>query len=461
MDNLDFILSLFNQYTFNDAKCNIESIEYYVATNPSTCGNTLINELLTAIKTYSFDSIDAPLFQSILMKDGKNHAESSKILRELYKWKGYSKEQMKPTKKYLEDIIAGSIIQKANTKYPDDPVGYLTYLKQANITLDRTEIFNSQSFDKIDINTMLAEGFGKGYKSHFDWINNLFQPGCQYECGQLGIISCPPGVGKSLWMMTEAANMAINNPDVKILYLAMGDLKLKDFVIRMGAIITGCTFADTTRNLGPVYDTLKKMMGNRLHVSINPAGTVDPDEFVEYVLANRYNVVFADYDSNFKIKSSENMYNDFGAVYNAMTKLTQEGLLVFIACQPKIVTWKAEEIDMGDLGESSRKPHFADFIFTGSKLPGNNHCGIFKCCKNRRGEEGEKTGYIRLPNGRFKFIPEDLARQLADRPKMDYSDADIDLFLQKYNQQLQAMTMNNYGSPQQKSPKIQNPFKKP
>lgn len=456
MDNLDFILSLFNQYIFTDAKNNMEAIKYYVSTNPSTSGNTLIEELLNAIRDYSFDSVDVPLFQSILMKDGKSPIESQKILSELYRWKGYGKEQMKATKKYLENIIAGSIIQRASQKFPNDAVEYLNYLKQANIKLDRSEVLSAQSFDKIDINSMLAEGFGKGYSSHFEWINSLFDPGHQYESGQLGIISCPPGVGKSLWMMTEAASMALHHPDSKILYLAMGDLKMRDFVVRMGAIMSGYSFADTARNLGNIYEQLKKMFKDRLDISINPAGTVDPDEFVDYVLANGYKIVFADYDSNFKIKSSENMYNDFGAVYNGMTRLTQEGILVFVGCQPNKLSWKNEEINMEDLGESARKPHFADFIFTGSKLPGPNHCGIFKCCKNRRGEEGVSTGYIRLGNGRFKFIPEDLARQLSGRPKTDFQESDIDQMVLQYSQQLQAI---HSAAPGQ-APKINNPFKK-
>ena len=65
MENLDFILSLFNQYCFNDAKNNIESLEYYTSVNPALSGNTLISSLLGAIKNYTFDSIDLPLFQSM------------------------------------------------------------------------------------------------------------------------------------------------------------------------------------------------------------------------------------------------------------------------------------------------------------------------------------------------------------------------------------------------------------
>ena len=154
------------------------------------------------------------------------------------------------------------------------------------------------------------------------------------------------------------------------------------------------------------------------------------------------------------------MYNDFGAIYNGLTRLTQENILCFIACQPNKLVWKNEEINMEDLGESARKAHYSDFIFTASKLSGPNHCGIFKCCKNRRGEEGDTTGYIRLANGRFKFIPIDLAKQISGQPKTKYLDSDIDQMMAMYNQNLQAM--NNF-APQggQSMGKISNPFKKP
>ena len=155
MENLDFILSLFNQYCFNDAKNNIESLEYYTSVNPALSGNTLISSLLGAIKNYTFDSIDLPLFQSILMKDRKTPQEQQQIINELLRWKSYGKQQMAPTKKYLEDIIASSIIAKANSKFSNDPMGYLNYLKQSNIKIDRSEALNSQGFDKIDINTIV------------------------------------------------------------------------------------------------------------------------------------------------------------------------------------------------------------------------------------------------------------------------------------------------------------------
>ena len=79
--------------------------------------------------------------------------------------------------------------------------------------------------------------------------------------------------------------------------------------------------------------------------------------------------------------------------------------------------------------------------------------------KNRRGEEGDTMGYIRLPNGRFRIIPVDLAKQFADREKTLFTDQDVDQALGMYNQSLQALSMAAPGP--QKSQKIINPFNKP
>ena len=48
--NEGLVLSLFNQYLFQDAKNNIENLEYYFSTNPATQGNPFIGELIKAIK---------------------------------------------------------------------------------------------------------------------------------------------------------------------------------------------------------------------------------------------------------------------------------------------------------------------------------------------------------------------------------------------------------------------------
>ena len=463
MENLELLYSLFNQHVFQDAKNNIESLEYYFNTNPSTSGNPLVNSLLDAIKNYSFETIDVPLFQSILQRDRKTIREQSQILEEIMKWKRYNKAQMAPAKAYLKDICAGALIQRANNKFQGSAYEFYKYIKNSDLKVDNSDILYSEKFGDFDINEMSDNQNLVGYPSTFPWINSLFEPGHQYESGQMALICCPPGTGKTLWMMTEALTMALTT-NAKIHYLAMGDMKPRDFIIRMGAIYTGKTFGEVAMNLKPVYEALKERINDRLEITVVPAGQVTVDDYVDYVRSKDYGIVFIDYDSNFKLKESESMYNDFGIVYNSLTKLTLDGRLVFVAAQPKINVWSNPVIELGDVGESARKIHTVDILFTAGKyVESPNHVGIFKCCKNRRGEEGGRVGYIRLNNGRFKFIPIELAKQLgSETAKKNYTEADIDILIRQCEETKARCGSINEGltGKTQCAPKINNPFKK-
>lgn len=614
MENLELLYSLFNQHVFQDAKNNIESLEYYFNTNPSTSGNPLVESLLEAIKNYSFDTIDVPLFQSILQRDRKTAREQDQILGEIMKWKHYNKAQMAPAKAYLRDICAGALIQRANNKFQGSAYEFYKYIKNSDLKVDNSDILYSEKFGDFDISKMeMDEQNQIGYPSTFSWINNLFEPGHRYESGQMVLVTMPPGcmagetevflsdgttdtlenlykkqelnisvyshdgsssrvsvaencqiskyvdswyvveidgkqyrvtenhpflmidgswkradklvigdslmpfnrkstgeesynhtitkvyieqletpqpvydlvnvdtyhnyavkldentgffshnTGKTLWMMTEALTMALTTK-AKIHYLAMGDMKPRDFIIRMGAIYTGRPFGEVASNIKPIYETLKGLIEDRLEVTVIPAGQLMVDDYVDYIRSKNFDICFIDYDSNFKLKESESMYNDFGIVYNSLTKLTQDGRLVFIAAQPKINVWSNPVIELGDVGESARKIHTVDILFTAGKyIDSPNHVGIFKCCKNRRGEEGGRIGYIRLNNGRFKFIPIDLAKQLgAETTKKNYTEADIDILIRQYEE-----TMSRFGSindglvgKTQSAAKINNPFKR-
>ena len=44
------VYAMFNQYLFTEAKNNIDLVEYYYATDSSTMSNSLIRELIKAIK---------------------------------------------------------------------------------------------------------------------------------------------------------------------------------------------------------------------------------------------------------------------------------------------------------------------------------------------------------------------------------------------------------------------------
>ena len=60
--------------------------------------------------------------------------------------------------------------------------------------------------------------------------------------------------------MQEALNMAIQG--YKVHYLALGDLKMKDFIIRLGAQFSGCSFSEVSQNIGPIYNSMCQIIGN-------------------------------------------------------------------------------------------------------------------------------------------------------------------------------------------------------
>ena len=384
------LFSLLNQYIFNQAKQNIENIEYYFDTNPNTSGNPLVKEILHAIRDYNLDAIGQPLFDAILAKCAKTPQESRQIMDEIIKWKQYSKEQVQPAADYLNNICAAAIIRKAGQYYNQSPADYLKYIKNVEYVSTNVDIFGSTGFTKIDINTIVAESANSYIPSRYEWINESFDPNPGYPRGMMAIVCAAPGTGKSLWLMSEALFFATHG--YKTLYVALGDLNMKDFIVRTGAMFSGNSFADTQRQIDVIYNGMCQMMNDNLEISINPAGKVSGEEIVEYVKAKGafYDVVIIDYDSNAKgVGEGDSMYNEFGRLYETLNELVLLGKLVFIASQPKISAWQNSVLEMSDIGESSRKQHTADMIIgIGREEKCPNHLHTIKISKNRRGEEG-------------------------------------------------------------------------
>lgn len=256
------------------------------------------------------------------------------------------------------------------------------------------------------------------------------------------MVGCP-GTGKSLWMMSEALHMAASGH--KTLYLALGDLTMRDFIVRMGAMASGYSFADTYRNLNNVYTGLRKLLNGNLEISLNPAGKVSAEEIVDFVKSRpELEVVVVDYDSNIKGASEgESMYNSFGVIYEKLYEIASMGKLLFVGSQPKVSSWANSVLEMQDVGESSRKQHTADIIIgLGREVDCPNHLHTFKISKSRRGEEGLKDYTIRLANGRFISIPKGLYDTLKqEREKKDYTEAEIEVMANQYLQT--ASSINN------------------
>lgn len=480
MNNIfDLIYSCFNQYLFQLAKNNIQELEYYFQTNPTTLGNPLVEHLIKSIKDYNLESIDEPLFRSILIRSGKSSAEQQQILSEIFKWKKFDKNQIEPARKMLQDVCASVVIQKANRLYQDSPSEYLKYLKTVNFQTGDANVLKNVSFSQIDINTIIAEtATNEGVPSRYDWINNCFS-GEKYEFGQIGIICAPPGIGKSLFAMSEALNMAING--YKVHYMALGDLKMKDFIVRLGAQFTGMSFQEVTKNLGAVYKSMCSVIKDNLGITILPAGQITIDEYVEFMEAQpEYKVCILDYDGNLKNNvgggsNESGLYLYYGHVYEELTKLSMAGRLVFSLAQPKNYAYLAPLINLPDIGESSKKQQTADFILTASRGFSDganiNNLGVFNLCKNRRGETNVLEYFIRLNNGRFRVLPKGVWDEIKSLTEKRYfTDSEIDFMILQYNKQydsIQRQVSQNYNNSSttvnqnidnQKNNKLKTPF---
>lgn len=263
--------------------------------------------------------------------------------------------------------------------------------------------------------------------------------------------------GKTLFCINECLNMCLQG--ARCHYLALGDMNQKDFVQRMGAIYSGMSFGDVMINLTDIFNGLKMNLGGRFSLTTLASATISVDEYIEFMVNNsgQFDVLFVDYDSNFKGAGGDNMYKEGGYIYDNMTKLTKMGKLVFVCSQPKIGSWSNDTIELGDIAESSRKIHTADVLITISKggMKYNpNHLGRMKIPKNRRGEEGVEVPYIRLNNGRFRVLTENVYSNLRSIPdKRFYTDTDIDKMIEqdmKNTTQAAAQAQAQVSQPQSK-----------
>ena len=448
MESLELLYSCFNQYVFQDAKNNIKDLEYYFETNPSTSNNPLVENLIKAIKTYDFETIGMPLFQSILVKCGKTAAETNKILGDIAQYKQCTKEQMEPTKKLLRDISASIVLQKAGKMFQEHPSDYIEYIKKLNIkTRDESDQLVSTGFGELDVNAMIADGMTTGIPSKFSWINDTFKPECRYPKSGLMLISMPPGTGKTLFAMQECLNMALMGH--KVHYMVMGDMVEMDFITRMGAMYYGIPFYEAKQNLTNVYLGLKKALNDNLDITVVPASAVTVEEYIDFIKDKPYEACFVDYDSNFKTSfSSDSMYTVFGEQYAKLSELSVTyHKLVFILAQPMKISWVIDPmatIEIDQVGESARKIHAVDWAMTRTRENGNlNGLGICKIIKSRRGEENVIDYNIRLGSGRFKSVPRDVYDNLRQvKEKRTFTEKDIDAMITSWQQAQQANRMS-------------------
>lgn len=454
---LDLVLSMFNQYVFQDCKNNIQDIILYYKTNPATSNNKLVEELLVSIKDYTLDNIGLPLFNAILAKAGKNSSESQDILNRIIKFKTYTRSEMEPARKYIRDIVASVYLQKAGRLFGESPSDYLTYLKGLEFKSGGENYLSITKFGNLDINSIVAEHSEGGIPSKFEWINDTFKPERTYPKRGLHMVVARPGSGKTLFAMQECLNMALHG--YKTHYLCMGDMTEEDFIVRMCAMYFGVPFSDVKdpERINLYYRELREEIGENLDITVIPASTITVDDYIEFIKDKPYDACFIDYDSQFKSTvHSESMYLVYGDIYAKLSTLTVEyKKLVWILAQPMKQSWALPVVEIDQVGESARKIHAVDWCITRGVEPGNlNGLGTFKIVKSRRGDENVVDYNIRLNNGRFKSLPKQVFEDIkAIDKKMYYSEADIDSMIRTYNQAMnnarngiqQAQQQKNYG----------------
>lgn len=472
---LELVYALFNPHLFQEAKNNIELLNYAFQTDYATKSNNLIQALLSSIKDYSLDSLDTPMISSILLRTGKTDSEAEAILRRINEWRNYPYDSLIPVRDELRGFMNNAIINRAWGMYSKDPTAFKEYLETHRITLTDSNQFSSITFDQLDVAEITA-GLDYGqYITGVKWLDDTFAPedSSRYGVpkGQMVMISCPPGTGKTMWMMGVAVgilsnrkNYDVNGRPPKIHYLAMGDMKKIDFVSRIGCIITGQDPNTVQTNIKHTMDTITATVGKNFEFSVLPAGKLTVDEYVETMAKSDFDVLMVDYDTNFKSNAANNMYHEYGVIYEALTSLTQMGKLVFIAAQPKQDAWVSgtdkmrDTIEMNMIGESARKIHTVDVAITCSKNEYGNS-GIFKIIKNRRGESNDSVGYIRMPNGRFKYFEKELFQELKSVNTKKWTESQIDQTIYMFKQKNQQLGINNSAqSTSTPRPGIKNPF---
>jgi hypothetical protein len=387
----------------------------------------------------------------------------------IVKWKKYTKEEIKPAQKYLNDIISAAIVRKAYKLYDESPSEYLKYLKNVNVPTADVDLFCTKKFKELDINSIIAESSKGTIPIDVRFLNKAFESqGGGLERGSIGLIVAAPGTGKSNFSMSLALQMASKGE--KVVYFALGDLKPLDFIVRLGTIAFGITFKFAYEHILEVYTKLAEVIGDNLELSINPAGVVEADDIVDKVLTGGYTACFIDYDGNLAgVSEGDSMYNTYGDIYNKFTKLSLNGILTIICSQPKVYCWN-QMIGLADIGESSKKQHICDWAVTISspnqECP--NHLHVMTLVKARRGNVGHRAYVIRI-QGRFVEIEKGLYDYLKqETEEIEYTEPQIIAMNERYIQEsanikkrLQDATNNfeNQNGPvkQNITPKV-NPF---
>ena len=398
--NQTLLYGLFNQYVFSEAKMNLDYLKMYYKDKRILNNNTLITKLLKLIENYSYIELTESRFMLTLQQDNRTVEEAKMIYDKIREYQQYDRQQSSVFIENLKSLCYTAFINRVQEHYSENPVKYMEELKKFDYKSNYSDTLVAKNFAELDITDLVDRYSAQGYKSRYQFVNDSFTCG-GYIPGQLVLVCGAPGTGKSLFLQSEAVNFIEQGKRVHL--LVMGDLSELDLATRMLCQMAHKTQRAVESDIIGNFNKYKDKFQDFLTITCVPSGLVSSRDYVDWIKQriDEYDVLMIDYYSNFKAGDDGSMYTSGGITCDALTELTREGKLVFLACQPKISYFGEELLTYESIGESSRLIHIADMILTiGRCWDAGMRMGQMNIAKNRRGDTN-KAYWIGTNEGLF------------------------------------------------------------
>lgn len=189
----DLLFACFNEYVYKDAKLNIDALKSYYKSNFSI-NNELHNRLLSIIETSRrYEDITEATFD--MMLDGLNLTtkEIDSIKASIKSYSGYTSDQMAPVRERLKSVCYQAVVNDATRSSGDDPVGFVTKLKDFTYRSTGGGRLQMKKFGDLDVKSESDNYSAEGViKSSFRFINDSYSNG-GYIRGQIIVVCAPPG----------------------------------------------------------------------------------------------------------------------------------------------------------------------------------------------------------------------------------------------------------------------------
>lgn len=408
LDKSNIYYSFLNPRVASEVKQNLDVFYWYNKSYLS--GNEVNTTILNFLSSTAVEDLHPSVLELRLAADGLSQAEISEVVGQVTEFVSgdYSFDSsIDIVVENLRKLVYKSIADQAYIAYKDDPIKYIERLKsfeyvKSDVSIDYRPI----GFEDINPEASNEEKLVGAFPLRQDAFNRCWTFG-QIPTGQFAQVVGAPGNGKSLLLMDIAISACKANK--RTLYIALGDLKKWNFIIRMNSLAYDVPLDQSMMGqLQSRNNVLKLFPKSMFSMNVFPSDSLTIDDLCTHIqnYINDFDVFIVDYDGNLK-DTSESMYEQGEVVYKKLTKFTiKDNKNVFIGSQPKQCYWTWESLDMSSANESSKKQQQIDLMITIGKY--NNEfgvpCGIIRVAKNRNGSV-TSFKYVRSNSG--IFVPVD------------------------------------------------------